>query len=169
MGVLQAATAVAGLGLGIAGQRQANKQAKQMYQLQTNELLAKQSEQEQAAKTNLEIIQKTAEEREKQRRNLLKAELAKRRAIMGAAGVGGGGSSTAVQYGLAKKTDNEAEYDLAMDKYRIDEIVSNLNANSRKNLMNLTSLNYSRASDDLFNFNNLKSGLTALNSNSDIF
>ena len=163
MGALQAATAVASLGLGVAGQHQSNRQAKQMYQMQNNEINARQAEQEASARANLEIIQKQSEEREKRRLDLLKSELAKRRAIMGASGAGGGGSAEAVRLGLAKKSDREAEYDLEMDRFKIDEVTRNLDTRRRKNLMDLTSLGSFSAADDLLSYGRL------LNRAGDIF
>lgn len=160
MGALQAATAIVGLGTTIANRQAANQQLKQQYQLQANELAARQAETETSAKANLEIIQKTAEEREKKRLNLLKAELAKRRAAMGAAGVSGGGSAEAVRFGLAKASDQQSEFDLEMDRYRIDELTRNLDAKRRKNLMALTSLNSFSAADDLLNYGQILNHVT---------
>ncbi|MGD9637835.1 MAG: hypothetical protein AB7U85_02095 [Alphaproteobacteria bacterium] len=151
MGALQAATAIAGVGTGLLGQYQTNKQ----YQAQAKNVAATQAAQEEAAQASIENIKTTAEAREKKRLNLLKAELATQRAAMGASGVGSGGSSAAVQMGMAKRSDEDADYDKEMDQYKISQVTRSLSNEKRQNLMDLNSINYSSAMNNLRYYNNV--------------
>jgi len=88
-----------------------------------------------AAQSQVQLIQRSQEIGERERRERLRRVLASQRAQFGAQGIGGGGSADAVLQGFTKDTDRAIDDDRSLDALRIGSIDRALAERRRRNLL----------------------------------
>ena len=134
MGALQTATAVFGLAQGLASQQQAQAAQKKAIANQ-------QAAYDAAAENRISELKLAEEEKARKRKNLLKSELARARAALGASGVlASGGSAQALQKGLLKRAQEDADADTEAYQLRLEDITRSMSANRRKALLDLENM-----------------------------
>ncbi len=129
-----------------------------LQQIQANQQAKAQNAAAQSAvNRQTQQIERAQEIRERQRRDLLRRNLATQRARFASRGIAGGGSVDALLRGLSKETDQAVADDRFSSDLRIGTISNTFENTRRRNLLELSDIRQRAA------FNLLGKGLNGLN------